>query len=146
MAQARAFYERALALDPGNIDALVGAASVEVIVVGVLFVKDRATRLARAEKALTEALSSAPEHAAAHLQMGVVHTLSNRAAQGIAEFERALALDHNLATAHAYIGFAEYVDGRAGGNGSACPGGSFVRALAIPWPMFGARDRGSRQV
>jgi TolB-like protein len=113
MAQAHAFYERALALDPGNIDALVGAASVDLIVVGVIFVKDRATRLARAEKALTEALSSAPEHAAAHLQMGVVHTLSNRAAQGIAEFERALALDHNLATAHAYIGFTEYVDGRA---------------------------------
>jgi hypothetical protein len=31
---------------------------------------------------------------------------SNRAAQGIAEFEQALALDRNLAAAHAYIGVA----------------------------------------
>ena len=34
MAQARGFYEHALALDPGNIEALVGTACVDVVSVG----------------------------------------------------------------------------------------------------------------
>src|SRR5262249_13602356 len=38
---------------------------------------------------------------------------TNRAAQGIAECERALALDRNLARAHAQIGFAKCLMGRA---------------------------------
>ena len=37
---------------------------------------------------------------------------TNRAAQGIAECERALALDRNLADAHAFIGLAKYLLGR----------------------------------
>ena len=39
---------------------------------------------------------------------------TNRAAQAIAEFERALALDPNLAAAHADIGDAKIFIGRAG--------------------------------
>ena len=34
MAQARGFFERALALDPGNIEALVGTAMVDSLVGG----------------------------------------------------------------------------------------------------------------
>jgi TolB-like protein/class 3 adenylate cyclase/Flp pilus assembly protein TadD len=113
IAEARGFYERALALDLGNIDAMVGAAYLDLIAAGVFFAKDRAVRLTRAEAALTKALSSAPEHAAAHMEMGLLHNLSNRAARGVPEFERALSLDRNLASAHAYIGFAKYLDGRA---------------------------------
>jgi tetratricopeptide (TPR) repeat protein len=37
---------------------------------------------------------------------------TNRAAQGIAEFERALTLDRNLADAHAQIGHAAHFIGR----------------------------------
>ena len=37
---------------------------------------------------------------------------TNRAAQGIAEFERALAIDRNLAAAHAWIGLAKTFLGR----------------------------------
>ena len=37
MAQARGFFERALALDPKNIEALVGMASVDTATVGMLF-------------------------------------------------------------------------------------------------------------
>ena len=46
--------------------------------------------------------------------MGLPHiVLTNRAIQGIAECERALALDRNLAHAHAGIGFAKLTIGRA---------------------------------
>jgi len=38
---------------------------------------------------------------------------TKRAAQGIAEFERALALDRNSASAHSLIGYAKYLLGRA---------------------------------
>ena len=44
--------------------------------------------------------------------MGRVQNFTNRAAEGIAECERALALDPNLATAHAQIGLAKLIIGR----------------------------------
>ena len=54
----------------------------------------------------------APDHAWAHVAMGTAQIYTNRAAQGIAECERALALDPNLAEAHAMIGIAKFVMGR----------------------------------
>jgi tetratricopeptide (TPR) repeat protein len=46
--------------------------------------------------------------------MGLVKIFTNRAAQGIAECERALALDRNLAQAHSNIGTAKVYLGRSG--------------------------------
>ena len=113
MAQARDFFERALALDPDNIEALVGAAQVDTAVGANFSTNDRIARLAEAEAALIKVLSIAPNHSLAHLVLGVVQMFTNRAAQGIAECERALALDRNLATAHALIGYAKLALGRA---------------------------------
>jgi TolB-like protein/class 3 adenylate cyclase len=113
MSQARDFFERALTLDPRNIEALVGAAQVDTAV-GINFLaQGRIARLAVAETALIKVLSIAPNHAVAHLVLGGVQMVTNRAAQGIAECERALALDRNLATAHAFIGYAKLALGRA---------------------------------
>ena len=111
LAQARSFFERALALDPRNIDALVGMAMVDAISVAVQNTDDRVT-LAVAEATLTKALSVAPNHASAHHWLGFIQIQTNRAAHGIAECERALALDPNLATAHGTIGLAKYFLGR----------------------------------
>ena len=58
---------------------------------------DRIERLTAAEAAVTKALSLAPNHPMAHFVLGLVQIFTNRAAQGIAECERALALDRNLA-------------------------------------------------
>jgi len=44
--------------------------------------------------------------------MGLVKIFTNRAAQGIAECERALTLDRNLARSHASIGIAKFYLGR----------------------------------
>jgi TolB-like protein/class 3 adenylate cyclase/tetratricopeptide (TPR) repeat protein len=112
MTQARSFFERALALDPGNIQALVGMASVEVASAIFFATGDRAARLAAAEATLTKALSLAPEHAVAHFLLGNVQIFTKRAIQGIAECERALALNRNLASAHAVIGLAKHMMGR----------------------------------
>ena len=112
IAQARSFFERALALDPSNVEALVGLANVDVYSGATFLTDDQAARFAAAEAALIKALSVAPQHARAHWLLGAVKIFTNRAAQSIASCEQALALDRNLANAHAYIGFGKYFLGR----------------------------------
>jgi hypothetical protein len=65
MAQARRFFERALTLDPVNIEALVGAAAVDGASAAFFIVNDRDARLAAAEATLIKALSMSPQHARA---------------------------------------------------------------------------------
>ena len=113
MAQARGFFERALVLDPKNVEALVGMANVDADSAGGYSTDDRDARLAVAEVAVLKALSMAPQHAMAHMQLGYIQIVTNRTAEGIAECERALALDPNLAGAHAWIGLAKILIGRA---------------------------------
>jgi TolB-like protein/class 3 adenylate cyclase len=113
LAQARNFYDRALMLDPRNVDAMVGMATLIATVAGSFASDDRAAQLAAAETMLNRALSMDPHYAGAHLAMGAVQMFTNRATQGIRECEHALALDRNLADAHGCIGMAKYFVGRA---------------------------------
>ena len=113
LSEASGYFERALTLDPNNVEALVWRAYVEARKVSILVATDnRAAQLAAAEAALTKALSLVPQHAFAHQCLGYVQIQTNRALQGIAECERALALDRNLAGAHAMIGFGKCLIGR----------------------------------
>jgi TolB-like protein len=113
LSKAADFFERALLLDAGNVDALAGISYANAVGAGTHVMEDWASRFARAEAAATMALALAPDHAAAHMSLGIVQSYTNRAPLGIAECERALALDHNLAAAHAWIGVAKYFTGRA---------------------------------
>ena len=112
MLQARGFFDRALALDPTNLHGLVANAMVDVTTAGASLTDDREARFAAAESALTSVLLRSADHALAHLLLGVVYCFTNRAAQGIAECERALTLDRNLADAQGCIGMAKYFMGR----------------------------------
>ena len=112
MAQALGFFERALALDPGNIEALVGVALIDLNRGANFSTGDGAARLAAAEATLIKVLSMDPHYAQAHRHMGYVQIFTNRANRGIAECEQALALDRNLPNAHALIGLAKYFLGR----------------------------------
>ena len=112
LSEARKLFERALALDPDNVDAIVGAALTHSASAGHHMSDDRAAEMTAAEACALKALSIAPENALAHLCLGVVQTFTKRAAQGIPELERALAIDRNLAAAHAYIGLAQNFVGR----------------------------------
>ena len=112
MAQAHGYFQHALALDPGNIEALVGIASVDFVSVGTFLSDDRPARAAAAEAVLTKVLSLAPNHAVAqYLLGGCIYT--NRAPEGIAKCEHALALDRNMAAAHSLIGLAKLFTRRA---------------------------------
>ncbi len=111
MTQARGYFERALTVDPDNLDALLGVGRVDYSVGGALLSDDRDARLAAAEAEIARVLSLRPNDALAHEIMGGILIQTKRADQGIAEFERALALDPNLAAAHGDIGLAKIFAG-----------------------------------
>jgi TolB-like protein/class 3 adenylate cyclase len=113
MTKARGYFERALMIDPRSVEALVGMADVDFILGAGLLTDDRAARCSAAEANAIKALSLAPDHAVAHLVLGGAYIFSDRAVQGIAECEQALALNRNLASAHGSIGIAKFFMGRA---------------------------------
>jgi TolB-like protein/class 3 adenylate cyclase len=110
--RARGYFERAVALDPANVDALVGAARGGLLVGAIYHDGDRASHLAAAEAQLIKGISIAPRNYWAHLWLGFVLILSNRAARGIGELERASALNRNLGAPHAWTGLAKITMGR----------------------------------
>ena len=112
MAKARSFFERALVLDPGNIEALVGTAAVDMASVACLLADDRDARVVAAEATLIKVLSMSPRHARAHMFLGGVHITKSCPAKGIPACEQALALDRNLAEAHSIIGLGKLLTGR----------------------------------
>jgi tetratricopeptide (TPR) repeat protein len=113
LAQARSFFDRALLMDPDNVDALVESARAGLFA-GVFFVApDLVAALAAAEAKFDQSLILVPEHARAHMSLGIFYIFTKRAAPGIAQCEHALALDRNLAAAHTNIGFGTILIGRA---------------------------------
>ncbi len=113
LTQARSFFDRALSADSHNIEALIGSARLDVREGANFFVTDPMAAFAAAEAKLTKALSSVPDHARGHRLLGYLEILTKRAEQGIAKCERALELDGNLASAHAFIGMGKIIIGCA---------------------------------
>ena len=111
IARARDFFERALALDPDNFDAVVGRACADAQAATGYYLDEEAKRLASVEANLNRVVSQSPNNARAHYCLGRVEVQTKRGAQGIAESERALALNPNLASARALIGLAKLFDG-----------------------------------
>jgi TolB-like protein/class 3 adenylate cyclase len=110
--RAEAYFERALSLDAGNVEALVGISFVNCFFTGAHVSDDRASRLAAAEVSATRGLAFAPEHPLGRACLGLAYMYTNRVALGVAQCERALALDPNLAVAHSYLGMAKFFVGR----------------------------------
>ena len=140
-ARSRSFFERALAADPNNIEALVGSARADAIAGANLFATDPTSAFAAAEAKLIKALSSVRDHPHAHVLLGFVEICTKRAVEGIAECEHALTFDPNLAHAHAGIGFGKILTGRA--EETAAHIGEALRlsprdTMAYAWMNFGA--------
>jgi TolB-like protein/class 3 adenylate cyclase len=112
MIKARGLFEGAFAIDSESVTALVGMAMVDLLMAAELLSDNRPALFASAETNVIRALSLVPDNAVAHSILGTIQILTNRAAQGIAECEQALALDHNLASTHAVIGLAKFYMGR----------------------------------
>jgi tetratricopeptide (TPR) repeat protein len=112
IARARGFFEQATALDRGNVEALVGLATVDQWAGSALLTDDPLARFAAAEATCTKVLSVAPNHVTARFILSGAQMFTKRATQGIAECERVLVLDRNSALAHALIGFGKSLVGR----------------------------------
>jgi TolB-like protein/Flp pilus assembly protein TadD len=110
---AEVLLQRALHLDPSNVDALAAKGWVDMDFGAGFMADDRQARLASAEASAIKALSLAPDHAFSHLVLGSFYSAVNRSDEAIAEFEHALGLDHNLVYAHALIGMAKTALGHA---------------------------------
>jgi TolB-like protein/class 3 adenylate cyclase/Flp pilus assembly protein TadD len=111
LARARDFFERALTLDPDNLDASLGTVAVDVLTAQGYRTDDRIERFAEVEATLNKVLTKWPNNAWAHYWMGTIKVQTNRGAEGVAECEHALALNPNLANAHSLIGLAKLVNG-----------------------------------
>jgi TolB-like protein len=112
MARAKDFFTRALAFESENIEAAVAAAHVDFATGASHMTDDGALHFKAAESTLNSVLLRAPNHPRAHMLLGGVQIRTNRAAKGIAECRQALALDRNLAEAHAFIGLGKHALGR----------------------------------
>jgi TolB-like protein/Tfp pilus assembly protein PilF len=139
LAQARGFFERALALDPGNVEAMVGMAFVDLAMGIAMLTDDKMAFCSAAETNATKALSLAPDHAEAHFVLGNVYIATNRAAHGIAECEQASVLNPNIADVPSSIGIGKLMMGQA-----AETEGYVLQALRLSprdvgayWWMFG---------
>jgi TolB-like protein len=113
MAAARGFFERALTIDPNSIEALLGVARVESGLGSAFVDEDRWKHFAAAEPLLTKVLALAPNNAIAHAFMGIVQIQTKRVEAGLAQCERALALDRNLVIAWGMIAYGMQLIGRA---------------------------------
>ena len=82
LAQARSFFDRALAADPDNVDALVGSAGVDALEGANSFVTDPMAAFAAAEAKLTEALSSVPDHARGTCALGICRHIHQARGRG----------------------------------------------------------------
>jgi TolB-like protein/class 3 adenylate cyclase len=110
---ARSFFARALAIEPDNVEALIGCAAADIFELVRFEASERLTVLETAEASLSKALSLAPDSAGAHFFMSLVKSFSNRPEQGVAEADRALELARNMpqalsakAAAKLFAGFA----------------------------------------
>jgi TolB-like protein/class 3 adenylate cyclase len=112
LAQARSFFDRALAADPDNVEALIGSAAAHAVAASSLLA-DPLAAFTAAEAKLTRALSLAPNHPHGHMWLGLVDIWTRRATEGIARCEHALELDRNIAQAHSLIGYGKLFVGRA---------------------------------
>ncbi len=106
-------FERALALDPQNVPAMIGLATCLTWRVNAFWSDDRAGDIARAEETIDRALTLEPNNSSAHDEKGFVFEAKKQWSPAIAEAEAAIAEDNNNANAHAIAGFRKLFLGRS---------------------------------
>jgi TolB-like protein len=111
--EARIFFEKALQLDGENVDGLLGIADTYLYEVASLASDNRAERIAIAEKAISKALTLAPDRARAHHLRARLLFLTGAPERACRECELAISLDRNFAWARAMLGLIKVRLGQA---------------------------------
>ena len=114
LAKARECFQRARAIDPDNVNAMLGLVLTDVISTPMRSFDDNPKRLAEARALDSQGAHRGTRERVGASCLGLILLFSREPEQAIAELERSLSLDRNFAFAHAQIGFAKAVLGRAG--------------------------------
>ena len=104
VAEARVQFEKALAIDSGAPDALIGLAYTYARALNSAFSDDEQADHARGSEFAAKALALVPDRAQAHWVHGLLLRRPKRFEEAVAAFERAIALDHNFAPAYGSLG------------------------------------------
>jgi adenylate cyclase len=115
MQSARELFEEALRLSPNHLQALNGLAQVMLIEWGsTWYAGSSDEHLEAMDRIVNQALAIKPDDAlATYFQGYVLKRLRKNLNQALVAFERAIALDPNLAVAHNYVGQIKVFLGRA---------------------------------
>jgi TolB-like protein/Tfp pilus assembly protein PilF len=113
MAEAEALFERARALDPDNVPAMIGLSRALIGLVDMSGNIEVRSGIARAEESIDAALALEPDNSSAHQQKGRVFFTKGYWGRAVAEGEAAIAADQNNAEAHAETGFWKMYLGRS---------------------------------
>ena len=111
--EAIGLFERALSLDPKNVQALMGLSGVLSSRAGDFADDNAAGHLARSEQAVDAALAIQPDNSSAHLTKSWVYFGKHQWGPAIAEAQKAIADDPNNAGAYALLGQVKMFLGHA---------------------------------
>jgi adenylate cyclase len=110
-AEALGLFERALAIDPRAVEAQIWLAFMVINRVHI-FVSDAPdVDIKRADELIAQALAVSPNSAWAHYVKGQVLRAQLQYEDAAIEYERAIALDRNLANAYAWLGSCKLYTG-----------------------------------
>jgi DNA-binding SARP family transcriptional activator/TolB-like protein/tetratricopeptide (TPR) repeat protein len=107
-AEAQRWFLAALALDPRNVEALIGLAKTCQHLVSAPWWADATVAMAAldlGQEAIAEALRLAPRNAVAKCVQGMLHSAAGQLEEAASSFAEALTLDSRLASAHAFSGY-----------------------------------------
>jgi tetratricopeptide (TPR) repeat protein len=108
---AQALLEKAISLDSDYGQAL-GVLATSYTFTAHMGWMEMPAAMQRAQAAAESAIRADPDDAWAHHALGSVHLVGRRFEDSVAEFETALALNHNFAPAQAYYGLTLTYTGR----------------------------------
>jgi adenylate cyclase len=109
--QAVRLFEQALTLDPKSVEAQTWLADV-LSLHTIRQPTDRATAdIARAEELVKQALAASPRDSHAHYDKAQIFRAQGRCREAIPEFETAISLNPNFASAYANLGWCKFLTG-----------------------------------
>ena len=112
-AEARGYFEKALAIDPSAPHTMVGMARSLAQAVNTRATTNREADTQRADRLAREALNRLPDDAMAHYTLGEIYRAQKRFEESLNESKIAVEYDPNLTIAYAVAGLTTLYSGRA---------------------------------
>ena len=110
--QAEVFFSKALELDPDNLRAQVGIATVHTLLAVQLLADDPAPHLAKAEQILQRVIERSPNRSDAYGTLGLMHIARRNTQAAKQAFAKSIELNPSNAAAHAQLGRLLTTSGR----------------------------------